>query len=129
MFGRCLERGIHLAVIVATALELPNVVIREVRDHLESSGVTPEEVFSNIGATLRFIGLVIAIWGSVHQIAQSTVVVGLKQRIPFTPPHHLDDVPASAPEETLELLDDFSVATNGPVQALKVAVDDKGEIV
>ena len=44
-------------------------------------------------------------------------------------PDDLDDVPAGAAEDRLQLLDDLAVAAHRSVQALEVAVDDEGEVV
>src|SRR5690606_10844998 len=48
---------------------------------------------------------------------------------PLTAPDDLDDVPAGAAEEALELLDDLAVAADRAVEALQVAVDDEREVV
>ena len=45
------------------------------------------------------------------------------------PHRHLDDVPAGAAEDALQLLDDLAVAAHRPVEALQVAVDDEDQIV
>ena len=44
-------------------------------------------------------------------------------------PHDLDDVPAGAAEQALELLDDLAVAAHRAVEALQVAVDDEDQVV
>ena len=44
-------------------------------------------------------------------------------------PDDLDDVPAGALEEGLELLDDLAVTAHGAVETLQVAVDDEGQVV
>ena len=60
---------------------------------------------------------------------QGAVAVGREQRVPAATPDDLDDVPAGAPEERLELLDDLAVAAHRSVEALEVAVDDEVEVV
>src|SRR3954452_10776174 len=49
--------------------------------------------------------------------------------MPLPSPHHLDDAPAGAAEEGLQLLDDLAVAADRSVQPLQVAVDHEGEVV
>ena len=49
--------------------------------------------------------------------------------IPVRAPQHLDDVPARAGEQRLQLLDDLAVAAHRTVEPLQVAVDDEGEVV
>ena len=56
-------------------------------------------------------------------------MVFLKQRVPFAAPDHLDDVPARAAERRLKLLNNLTVAAYRPVEALKIAVDHKNQIV
>src|SRR5262249_23556773 len=51
------------------------------------------------------------------------------QRIPLAAPQHLDDVPARAAENALELLNDLAIAADWPVEALQIAVDDEDQIV
>src|SRR6185437_14167527 len=52
-----------------------------------------------------------------------------EQRVPFPAPDHLDDVPAGAAEERLQLLDDLAVTADRAVQALQIAVDDERQVV
>ena len=60
---------------------------------------------------------------------EGTVAVAGQQRVPAAAPDDLDDVPAGAAEEGLELLDDLAVAADRPVEALQVAVDDERQVV
>ena len=52
-----------------------------------------------------------------------------EQRIPVAAPDHLDDVPAGAAEDRLELLDDLAVAAHRAVEPLQIAVDDEDQVV
>ncbi len=129
VLGGGLERRIDLPVVVATTLELPNVIIGEVLNHLQSARVTTEEVLPDVGAALCLIGLVIAIGSAIHEVTQGALGVSLQESIPLATPDDLDHIPASASEEALELLNDLSVSTDWPVQTLKVAVDDESQVV
>ena len=91
--------------------------------------VAAEEVLAHVGAVVGLVGLVVAVGRGVHQIDQRAVAVGVQQRVPFAAPDHLDDVPAGAAEERLQLLDDLAVAAHRAVEALQVAVDDEGQVV
>src|SRR5690554_1397721 len=108
---------------MATTLEAPQLVVAVVLHEFECALVTAEEVLTHIGAALGLVGLVVAVWGAVHEVAQGSLCVAREQRVPLAAPDHLDDVPAGTPEEALELLDDLAVAANRPVEALEVAVD------
>src|SRR5207237_1051779 len=64
-----------------------------------------------------------------HALEENAARVAGDQGIPLATPQHLDDVPARAAENALELLNDLAVAANRPVEALQVAVDDENQIV
>ena len=63
--GRFVGR-IDLAVIVATALEAPDLVVGHALDQLGGSRVATKEVFTNESAVFGLVGLVVAIWRLVH---------------------------------------------------------------
>ncbi len=129
VLGCRLERRVHLAVVVAAALELPDLVVGEPLDHRQGPRIAPEEVLADEAAGLGLVGLVVAVGRAVHEVAQGALVVLLEQGIPFAPPDDLDDVPARAAEEALELLDDLAVAAHRTVEALQVAVDHEVQVV
>ncbi len=52
-----------------------------------------------------------------------------EELVELAPPDDLDDVPAGAAEDRLELLDDLAVAAHRAVEPLQVAVDDEGQVV
>ena len=60
---------------------------------------------------------------------QHAVDVPGQELVPLAAPDDLDDVPAGAPEDRLQLLDDLAVATHRSVQPLEVAVDHEGQVV
>ena len=63
------------------------------------------------------------------RLTQQAVVIAREQLVPLAAPEHLDDVPAGAAEDGLELLDDLAVAAHRAVEALQVAVDDEDQVV
>ena len=91
--------------------------------------VPAEEVLTDEGAVVGLVGLVVAIGRRVHQVDERAVAVRVQQRVPLAAPDHLDDVPARAAEERLQLLDDLPVAAHRPVEPLQVAVDDERQVV
>ena len=50
VLARGLERRVHLAIVVAAALEAPELVVAEVFDHRESAWVAAKKVLANVGA-------------------------------------------------------------------------------
>ncbi len=86
-------------------------------------------MLADVGAVARLEDLVLAVDGVHHALAQAAVVVVSQQPVPAAAPDHLDDVPARAAIDALELLDDLRVAAHGAVEALQIAVDDDDEVV
>ena len=127
---RAVVGGIHLAIVVTAALEFPpDVVVGPARDELAGPWIPPEEILADIGAVVRAEGLVIAVRRRIHEMHERALIVRGEQIVPAAAPDALDDVPARAAEEGLELLDDLAVAAHRPVEPLQVAVDDEGEVV
>ena len=127
---RSLVGRVDLVVVVAAALQVPpDLVVRPVLHHLERARVPREEVVADVLAVVRTERLVVAIVRLVHDVDECAVAVGREQGVPAAAPHDLDDVPARAPEEGLELLDDLAVAADRAIEPLQVAVDDEGEVV
>src|SRR4029077_18847367 len=70
---------------------------------------------------------------SIHHFAQAlgqqTVRVAFKKGIPVATPQDLDAIPSGASEGGFQFLYDFSVAANGAIEALQVAINDKNKVV
>ena len=128
LLGR-VERRVHLAVVVAAAGQVADLVVGQVLDHGAQPRVAAEEVLPGVGARLDRVGLELAVGRGVHLVDQDPVGVLGQQRVPVAAPDDLDHVPARAAERRLELLDDLAVAAHRPVEALQVGVDHEGEVV
>ncbi len=115
--------------IVAAAIQAPDVVVGQVAHHLERLRIFAEEMLARIGATEGLAGLVFAVDGFHHQLAQQTLAVVREQRIPVTAPDHLEHVPVGAAEHAFEFLDDLAVATHRAIQTLQIAIYHKDQIV
>ncbi len=124
-----LVRRVDLPVVVAAAPQVLDLLVGHVLDHLAQPVVVAEEVLADVGARLGGVGLELAVRGGIHPVDQHAVPVLGEQRVPGAVPDQLDHVPAGAPEDRLQLLDDLPVAAHRAVQALKVAVDHEGQVV
>ena len=122
------EGGVDLLVVVAAARHRLELFVGEVFDHGPEPRVGSEEVLADVGAGLDGKALVFAVDGGVELVEQDAVDVPVDQLVPLGAPDDLDDVPAGATEHPLEFLDDLTVATYRPVEALQVAVDDPDEV-
>ena len=129
VLGGGLVRGVDLAVVVAAAAELGQVVVGQVLDELREPRVGPEEVLADVGTAGDRELLELAVERLVHLLDEQAVDVASEQVVPLAAPDDLDDVPAGAAERRLELLDDLAVATHRAVEPLQVAVDDEGQVV
>ena len=63
------EGGIHLARIMATTAQVPDVVIAQVGHHLQRLGVTTKEMLTHIGAIVGLERLVVAVQRVHHDLA------------------------------------------------------------
>ena len=129
VLGGGLVGGIHLAIVVAAAAELREVVIGQVIDELAQPRVRPEEVLADVRAAGDRELLELAVEGLVHLLDEQAVDVAGEQVVPLATPDDLDHVPAGAAEGRFELLDDLAVAAHGAVEPLEIAVDDEGQVV
>ena len=129
VLGRGLVGRVDLAVVVAAAAELGEVVVGQVLDELAQARVRPEEVLADVGAAGDRELLELAVERVVHLLDEDAVDVAGEELVPLAGPDHLDHVPARAAEDRLELLDDLAVAADRPVEALEVAVDDERQVV
>jgi hypothetical protein len=68
---------IHLAVVVATTLEIPDLGIGHVLHERLGARVATEEVVAHVGAVVGLVRLVVAVGGGVHQVHQRAVPVGV----------------------------------------------------
>ena len=118
-----------LPVVVSAAAELHKIVVAEVPHQLLEERLRPEEVFSNVGAASDGVLLEFTVNGCIHLADEFAVVILRQKIVPLASPDHLDHVPASAAEETLQLLNDLSVAAHRTIKTLQVAVHHPGEVV
>ena len=129
VLGRRLVRRVDLAVVVAAAAELREVVVGQVLDELAQPRVRPEEVLPDVGAAGDRELLELAVERVVHLLDEDAVDVAGEELVPLAGPDDLDHVPAGAAEGRLELLDDLAVAADRAVEPLQVAVDDERQVV
>ncbi len=123
------ECGVNLAVVMPAPLQVSEVVIREVLDHLLEARVGSEEVFPDVGTGLDDVLLELSVERLVHLMDEDPVCVAREKVVPFTTPDDLDDVPARTSEDRFEFLDDLAVTAHRAVEPLQVAVDYEDEVV
>ncbi len=130
VLGCDLVGGVQLAVVVPAAGKRAQLVVGQVLDHAcagagrgrrSARGCRRPTRPRSAGTRRRRC---VFICSSEH-----AVVVAGEQLVPLRAPDHLDDVPAGAAEDGLELLDDLAVAAHRAVEALQVAVDDPDQVV
>ena len=127
--SRRFEGGEEFAKIVAATLEPVDVAIRHMRDERMHFRVFVKEVKEIVAAVSCAQRLILAIDRGGESAKQRMLLVAREQSVPFRAPQDLDDVPARAAEQALQLRNDLPVAAHRPVEALEIAVDDEGQIV
>ena len=85
-------------------------------------------MLAGVFATLRFVVLVLAVNGFVHTLLQQALTVFRKQRVPVTPPHDLNHIPACTTELAFQFLNNLTVTTHRTIQSLQVAVNNENKI-
>jgi hypothetical protein len=127
--SRRFEGGEEFAEIVAAAFQTVDVSVRHMRDERMHFGVFVEEVNEIVAAVSRAQRLILAIDRGGEPAKQRMFLVAREESVPFRAPQGLDDVPARATEQALQLRNNLAISAHRPVQALEVAVDDEGQIV
>jgi hypothetical protein len=126
---RRLVGGIDLLGVVAAPAKLLQLLVGVAVDHAGQLRVAPEKILANIVAAGHGVHLILAVGHLLHPFDQQPLIVLGQQRVPVIAPDHLDGIPTGPAKGRLQLLDDFAVAAHRPVQALKVAVDHKNQVV
>jgi len=100
-----------------------------VLNHVRECRVFAKEILAHVRATLDAVLLILPVYHLVHGLNQEAARVLCQQGIPLTAPNDLDHIPARAPEGRFQLLDDLTIATHWPIEALEVTIHHKNEIV
>ena len=121
--------GVDLDEVVAAAVQAVDLVVGHGVDQQLQLRALAEEAGAVVGAVVGAEGLELAVDRAREGARQRLRVVAREQRVPVAAPQQLDDVPAGAGEDGLELVDDAAVAAHRAVQPLQVAVDDEDQVV
>ncbi|EBA08345.1 hypothetical protein SSE37_16073 [Sagittula stellata E-37] len=127
--GGAQEGVVDLLRIVTAAAQRPDLIVGPVLHQFGGLRILAEEMLADVGAVLRLEGLVVAVDGLVHQLAQLAGGVLFEQFVPATAPEQLDHVPAGTAEVALKFLNDLGVAAHRTVEPLQVAVHDEDQVV
>ncbi len=114
---------------MATTIQAIDIFIGHIFDHFQQLGVFTEKMLAGISTVVALIILVLAIHSLVHSLLQQARLIFFQQRVPETSPHHLNNIPAGAAKNPLELLNDFAIAAHWAIKALEIAIDHKNQIV
>src|SRR5699024_11867288 len=110
--------SVNLAVVVTTTAQRPNLVIGHVFNQLQGALIAAEDLLAHISAVVGLESLVVTIRSCVHDVDKCAILVCFEQLVPCATPNDLGDVPASAAEEGLQLLDNLGVTTHRAVKTL-----------
>ena len=121
--------GVDLDRVVTTAPEPVDIFVRQMRHDRLQLGILVEKMLAIEAAVGSGVGLKLAVDGFVQSFQDDAFGIAREQWVPVRAPQHLDDVPAGARVQPLQLLDDRTVAAHRPIQPLQIAIDDEDEIV
>src|SRR5436305_1190261 len=96
---------------------------------LEQFRIFPKEMSASVAPRFNGVFLVISIHSFLHALEQETGFIRIEEFIPIGTPNDFDDVPTGALKNSLQLLNDLSVATHGPIEALQIAINDPDEVI
>ena len=119
----------NLLWIVPAAIEFLELIVRVILNQFEQLWVLAEEVLADVGAGHAGVLLVLAVDDLGHALGEQARFVAFEQRVPVAAPNDFDHVPSCPAEDRFELLDDFAVASDRPVEPLEVAIDYEDQIV
>src|SRR5215467_15808046 len=97
--------------------------------HSEQARIAAEQILPEISAALDEELLVLTVGNFAQSPHEQSIAIVLDQAVPIAAPDDLDHVPAGAAENRFKFLNDFSIATHGTIESLKVAVDHPYQIV
>ena len=129
VFGCSLVCGVHLSVVVAAALQRPNLIVGPVLNHCLGPRIATKEVLTNVCAIICAEGLVVAIQSFVHQVNKRVILIRGQELVPTATPDDLDNVPTRTLKEGFEFLDDLAIAANRAIKALQVTVHDESQVI
>ena len=72
---RCVKGSKHFVRIVTAAVQTPDIVIAQARNHFEQLRMLAKEVFSDKFTVIGFVRLKLAIDGFFHDLAQNTLFI------------------------------------------------------
>src|SRR5208283_903861 len=121
--------GVDLARVVAPLAQRAKLFVGVMFNQGQKPRVGPKNVLANVGARFHSELLHLPVDHFAEPLDEQALGIALKDGIPVRSPNNLDAVPACAAEGRFEFLYDLSVPAHGTIQALKVAVDDKNEII
>ena len=113
---------------MTAAVQLHDLVVGHILDHLGQFRIFTEEVLTGVGAAISLVVLQLAVADFVHALAQQALFVFFEQRVPVATPKHLDHVPAGTFEDTFQFLHDLAVTTHRAIQTLQVTVDHEDQV-
>ena len=120
--------SVDLIGIVTTAVEVHNLFVGHILHQLQQLRVLAEEVLAGVGTAVKLVVLQLAVTDFIHTLDQQASGIFFNQSIPVATPDNLDHIPASAAEDTFQLLDNFAVTAHRAIEALQVTVNYKDQV-
>ena len=113
---------------MTTTIQIHDVVIAQIFDEIEGLRTLTKEVLAGIRTAVELTVLQLTITDVIHDLLELSRLIAIKERIPLPTPDDLNHVPTSTTKYTFKLLDNFTIASNGAIEALKVTVNNKVKV-
>ena len=121
--------GVNLARIVAALPHGAELFVGIILDHFQEARISAENMLADVCARLHGKLLRFAVNHFTEALDEKAVNILREERIPIRSPEDFNAIPAGATERSFEFLNDFSVAADGTIEPLEIAVDHENEIV
>ena len=109
---------VHFERVVASKPHAGELLVREMLNHLQQTGIGAEKVVPEVSAALHEVFLILAVGDLAHPLDQQSVTIILDKAVPVGSPDALDYVPSRAAENGFEFLDDLAVAAHRAIEPL-----------
>ncbi len=121
--------SVDLHQVMTASLEAVDLIVGQALRKRSEFRILAKEMVAVVAAVLGSECLKLAVDRAGKGACEGTRVVACEKAVPVRSPYQLDDPPAGALEQRLELIDDAAVAAHRTVEALKIAVDDPDQVV
>src|SRR5579871_833062 len=121
--------GMYLDGIVSSQPHARQLLVGEMLNHFQQARIASKQILAEVGSALDEVFLILPVTDFAQSAHQQSVTIVLDQRVPIGSPNDFNDIPSCAAENRFQLLNDFSIPADWPIQPLQVAVHYEDQVV